>query len=216
MKTYWIKIVLGALAVFAVGMIVASVVRRVGRVATSDDTIDFPLAFIPFRVDGAPLGDLKRVRIVRAAPDSVSHVRLRVELADSLAAVRLRDCILVLADLHHLSRETTFTCATAADTAGRDLVRFGSVQLGPGGEELPFLIPRSEAPAAHASDEGWERAAEYGDSIADVIDERADSIADAAEAFADSVQTLELERADSIRREGVRLADSIRAAGAGI
>lgn len=214
MKSYWVKIVLGALAVFAVGMIIISIAGRVEDVATSDATIDLPLAFLPFRVNGEQLGDLERVRILRAAPDSITHVRLRVGLADSADAARLRHCILILSGLDNLSNRTTFTCATPADTVGRDLVGFGSVQLGQGGEELPFLIPRSEAPGAHASDQSWERAAEYGDSIAEAIEEQADSIADAAEAVADSVASVELERADSIRSEGMRLADSVRA-GAG-
>ena len=216
MRSYWIKIVLGALAVFAVGMIVARLVGRVRQVATSDDTIEFPLAFIPFRVDGTPLGDLQRVRVIRAAPDRVSSVHLRAELHDSLSVGRLRDCILVIRDVEHLDNHTTFECATAADTVGQDLVAFGTIELRGSGEALPFLLPRSAAGPAHASDAGWERAAEYGDSIADAIDARADSIADAAEALADSLHTIEMERADSIREDGVRRADSVRAAGVSV
>jgi hypothetical protein len=215
MRNYWVKIILGALAVFAVGMIVATGIRRVERAATTSETIEFPLAFIPFRVDGARLGEMKRVRIMRAAPDTVQSVHLRVALHDSLAAARLGDCLLVIRDVENLNEHTSFECAAAADTAGQDLVAFGTVQLGEGGAELPFLVPRSAAGPAHASDDSWERAAEYGDSIAEAIDERADSIADAAEAFADSLQTLEMERADSIRADGVRRADSVRAAGLG-
>ena len=215
MTSYWIKIVLGALGVFVVGMIVARMVRRVERAATSNETIEFPLAFIPFRVDGAQLGELRRVRIVRAAPDTVSSVHLRVELADSSAAATLRDCILVIRDVENLNNRTSFECAASADTAGQDLVAFGTIELGRGGEELAFLLPRAAAGAAHASDDNWERAAEYGDSVADAIDERADSIASAAEALADSLHTVEMERADSIRAEGVRRADSVRSAGIG-
>lgn len=215
MRNYWVKIVLGALAVFAVGMIVTRIIGRVRRVATTNESIEFPLAFIPFRVDGTPLGELKRVRVMRAAPDTVTSVHLRVELRDTLSVSQLRDCILVIRDVQHLNERTTFECATAADTARQDLVAFGTVEFGRGGEELQFLIPRSEAGPAHASDAGWERAAEYGDSIADAIEERADSIADAAETLADSLQTIEMERADSIREEGMRRADSVRSARSG-
>lgn len=219
MKNYWIRIVLGALAVFALGMLVVRVVGRVREVAESAEEIEFPLAFLPFRLDGADLGELKRVRIVRATPDSVEAVHLRIELHDSVAADRLANCILVVRDVQHIDEHTTFTCAAAADTARENLVRFGTVRVGAGGEAFPFLIPRHELASAHGSEAEWERAAEFGDSIAEAAAERADSltevadsIAEAAEAFADSIQAVQLERADSIRREGQRLADSIRAA----
>ena len=215
MRNYWIKIVLGALAVFAVGMIVAKGIGRVKHAATTSGTIEFPLAFIPFRVNDTALGDLKRVRIHRAAPDTVRSVDLRVELHDSLALARLQDCILVIHDVENLNNRTTFECAAAADTAGQDLVPFGMIEVRGTGAEFPFLLPRSAAGPAHASDAGWERAAEYGDSIADAIEERADSIAEAAEMMADSLRTIEMERADSIREEGMRRADSVRSAGVG-
>ena len=213
MRNYWVKIVLGALAVFGVGMLVTAVIRRVKHVATSAETIEFPLAFIPFRVNDTALGDLKRVRIHRAAPDTVRGVDLRVAVHDSLSLTRLRDCILVIRDVERLDEHSTFECASPDDTVGADLVAFGTIQMPDLGEELPFLLPRAAAGPAHASDDAWERAAEYGDSIADAIDERADSIADAAEMLADSLHTREMERADSIRSEGMRRADSVRAAG---
>ena len=213
MRNYWLKIVLGALAVFAVGMIITSIVRRVKHVATSDETIEFPLAFIPFKVDGERLGELKRVRVIRATPDSVAAIHLRAELDDTTAAARLRDCILVIRDVEHIDEQSTFECVASADTAGQDLVAFGTVRLGTAGQTVPLLLPRAQVGHAHTSDEGWERAAEYGDSIAEAIDDRADSIAEAAEMLADSVHTVEMERAESIRAEGVRRADSVRAAG---
>ena len=212
MRSYWIKIVLGALAVFAVGMIITTIIRRVRHVAESSPTIEFPLAFVPFRLDGERVGELRHVRIMRATPDSVTGVHVRVELADSATAQRIEECILVLHDLQHIDNRTTFACAAAADTARQDLVPFGTVQLGRGGAERPFLVPRSEVTAAHGTEAGWERASEYGDSVADAIEERADSAAEAAEALADSLSEMEMQRADSIRAEGLRLADSIRAA----
>ncbi len=234
MKNYWIRIALGALVVFALGMIVVSVVRRIRTVATTDGDIVFPLAFVPFRVDGTRLGEFKRVRVVRAAPDSVDHIELRVALDDTAAAAPLRDCVLVLNELQNIElSRTTFVCASAADTIGQDLVPFGRLEL-PAGEDVTFLVPRREVYAAGHDYGSWERAAEYGDSVAEAAAERADSIAEAADARADSladaasaladsiadvhlqradsIRTIELRRADSIREAGLRLADSVRAA----
>lgn len=225
MKSYWIKIILGALAVFAVGMVLVRLVGQVREVAETDADIAFPIAFVPLRIDGHRVGELRRVRIVRAAPDSVESVHLRADLDDSVSAARVQQCILVLHEVQHIDAKTaTFACAAAADTARQDLVPFGTVTLGPTGTEVPFLVPRSEVGAAHASGGAeWERVAEYGDSIAEAAQYRADSIAEAAEMMADSIaelhmqradsiQEVELQRADSIREAGLRLADSLRQA----
>jgi hypothetical protein len=206
-------------------MVIATAIRRVGNVAHSDSDIEFPLAFIPLRLDGERLGEFRRVRIVRSAPDQVEHIHLRAELDDSAAVSRLAECILVLHDLEHIdANRASFACATPADTARQDLVPFGTLTLAPTRTELPFLVPRHQVGAAHASgEEAWERASEYGDSIAEAAEYRADSIAEAAQAMADSIaelhmhradsiRELELHRADSIREAGLRLADSLRAA----
>ena len=60
MRTYWLRILLGALAVFAVGMIGVTFARRtrdkVNAVVTGSGPLSIPLPFVPFELEGSKLG----------------------------------------------------------------------------------------------------------------------------------------------------------------
>ena len=64
MRNYWFKILLGALGIFAVGMIGVAIVRsgvaKVNSVVHSDEPITIPLGLVPFAIAG------ERLRIVAA------------------------------------------------------------------------------------------------------------------------------------------------------
>ena len=88
MRTYWLRILLGALAVFAVGMIGLTFARRtrdtVTAVVTGSGPLSIPLPFVPFELEGNKLGRLERLVVNREAPKKVSSVDLEVKLDDSL------------------------------------------------------------------------------------------------------------------------------------
>ena len=90
MRNYWFKILLGALGIFAVGMIGVAIVRsgvaKVNSVVHSDEPITIPLGLVPFAIAGERLGKLDHVTLYRESPDQVSEVELTVNLADSLLA----------------------------------------------------------------------------------------------------------------------------------
>lgn len=141
---YWIKIVAGMLVVFAIGAFAVRGVHRGESFLASNSAISVPLLSAPFRLDGARLGALRRLRIERSAPKEVSGFALTVKLDDSTTLDRLGHCQLAILDANHIDNHTTFTCVDAADTS-LALVPFGSVIFQPGDHEQSLLVPRSFA-----------------------------------------------------------------------
>jgi hypothetical protein len=232
MRSYWLRILLGALAVFAIGMIGVSLFRRgrakVTAVVAGNGPITIPLPFVPFQLDGNKLGTVERLVVNREAPKKVSSVDLEVKLGDSLVAHGLAGCRLAAnlesdsakpgdLNLHmnHAGERPFFFCAKS-DSA---LVPFGTVTLQPGDVTVPLLVPQSLADELRSGQ--W--AEDHADS-ADAVAERAESLADAAQDMADSIEEAHRDKAreatrlansrlgDSLRAEGLRRADSARRA----
>lgn len=221
MKRYWFKIVLGALGIFAVGMIVVTAIRkatnqvRVYRDTAAPISIPFPLGIVPFRLDGDKLGTVEHLTLLRDSPEGISNIRLVIKVADSIARGRLANCMLVVNDVEHFDNRTTFTCQ-GADTAGLQLVPYGQVDLEGAGTTLPLLLPasavadlRSEA-TSDQIEARIDSISEAADAMADSLSEVADSITEANMERADSIREAAMEKADSIRQAALRMADSIR------
>ncbi len=231
MKNYWLRIGLGALAVFGVGMILVTLVRkgesRVRTVVNSTDPITIPLAFIPFSLGGQRLGTLKEVVLERSSPHRVNQVRLRVKLDDSASAARLAGCRLA-ADFdwdkspqgvsvsHQRYEKGTFRCIKG--DASHYLVKYGTVTLDPPGLSVPLLIPSDVADDLRkgdfndaAADSAAAIAETRADSLSEAFDARADSLEQMGESLAQRVEEQSQVRADSIRRAVARTLDSLRA-----
>ena len=221
MKSYWVKIALGALGIFAIGMLVVTMIRKArNQVRVYTDTsapisIPFPFGIMPFRLDGARLGTIEHLTLLRDSPQGISNVRVRVKLADSVESSRLANCMLVVTDVEHFDERTTFTCQNA-DTAGLELVPYGEVELEGTGSIYPLLLPaqavadlRSETASTDIEARG-DSIAEAADALADSLSEMADSITQANMEMADSIRHAAREKADSIRDAAYRMADSIR------
>ena len=221
MKSYWFKIVLGALGIFAIGMVIVTGIRkaknqvRVYSETSEPISIPFPFGIVPFRLDGTRLGTVEHLTLLRDSPQGISNIRLVVKLADSVESSRLASCILVVTDVEHLDNRTTFQCQ-GSDTAGMQLVPYGQIELEGGGETFPLLLPASaveELRSEHASDEMESRIdsiSNAAEAIADSLPEVADSITEANMEMADSIRDAAREKADSIREAAHRMADSIR------
>jgi hypothetical protein len=223
MRSYWIRILLGAFAIFCVGMVGVTMVRhtkdKVAAVVTGTGPLSIPLPFAPFQLDGNKLGRVERLVVNRDAPKKVSSVDLQVKLDDSLVAQGLAGCRLAAnvesdsskprdVNLHvnRLNDRNFFFCAR--NDSG--FVEFGSVHLTPGDVTVPLLIPESLADRLKSGDWGDEE--DQADS-ADVLAERADSIANRAEEMADSIAAVHEQKAEKIRAIQSRLGDSLRAEG---
>ena len=194
MRNYWFKILLGALGIFAVGMIGVAIA-------------------------GERLGKLDHVTLYRESPDQVSEVELTVNLADSLLAQGLSGCRLV-ADIEGENRESgvnirvgkdstdqnAFACLTG-DSTPPDFEEFGTAIFNPGEVEVPLLLPVSLVAELQSLDFDHEPAG--ADSLGQ-INVPGDSIAAKVEREIDSAM-LGRRPGESRRAATRRFADSIRA-----
>ena len=80
MTRYWLKITLGALLIFAIGMAinfgVRKGVRTVHTVVETADPITIPIRFATFRVDGVALGKLRELKLLRTSPKQISSAEV--------------------------------------------------------------------------------------------------------------------------------------------
>lgn len=232
MRSYWLRILLGAFAVFCIGMIGVSMFRhgraKVAEVVTGTGPLTIPLPFVPFQLDGDKLGMVERLVVNRDAPKKVSSLDLEVKLDDSLLAQGLAGCRLAAnlesdsakqpgdrtVHLNGMKDRPFFFCAKS-DSA---LVPFGTVTLQPGGVTVPLLVPETLAETMRSGH--WGNEADSTDALA----ARAESLADHAQELADSIQEAQRDRereatrlvrsrmGDSLRAEGRRRADSVHRA----
>ena len=223
MRNYWFRILLGALGIFAVGMIGVSIVRgginKVHSVVEGDGPITVPLGLVPFVLAGERLGKLDHVTLHRESPNHVSGVELTVNLGDSLLAQGLSGCRLVAniegddkergVDIR-LGRDSlernAFSCL-AGDSTPPELVEYGTAIFNPGEVEVPLLLPAELVTELQSLDFGHDSVA--GDSLGG-INVPTDSIAAQVERDLDSA--MGPRRPGESRREATRrFADSIRA-----
>ncbi len=159
MTRYWIKIVLGALLIFAIGMAVWFGVRKgvttVHTVFETSDPISIPLKFVTFRVDGASLGRLEQLKLLRTAPKAIAGVEITVRTDSAAAADRLRNCTMRIDDVEHIDEHTTFVCVAAGDPgASGSFVPFGQVLVQGTDIALPLFLPA--AAVKDLQHQGWQ------------------------------------------------------------
>ncbi len=216
MRKYWLRILIGAFAIFAIGMIGVTLVRtgiaKVNSVVDSDDPLTIPLAFVPFVLNGERLGNLEEVVINRDTPRQVRSVELEIDLSDSLLALGLSGCRLT-ANFESDPREpglnirtshrdrNAFSCLPG-DSTPAGLVEFGEAIFQPGEVRVPLYLQQELVTELH------EALAE--DSTA--AESRTDSLAELAELRSDSAVEALAENAGSLGRAGRRLGDSLREA----
>jgi hypothetical protein len=190
MQRYWLRISLGALAVFAIGMFGISMYRKgVEKVATltsSADPINIPLAMMPFQLDGSRLGRIEKVQIRRDAPKRISGVGLVVQLAEATAAEAVPEaCVLTIA--HQVDDHgPQFHCANPADSLADSLTRFGDVRFEPGAVVRHFYLPghvieewragRSELMSANGHDHATQAARRAARTVITVDSDSGDTL----------------------------------------
>ena len=154
MRSYWLRILLGAFAVFAIGMLGITMVRRgrnkVEAVFAGAGPLTIPTPFVPFQLGGDKLGTIDHLVVNREAPKKVSSIELQVKLDDPLVAQGLAGCRLaanvesdstkphdINIHVNRLNEKAFFFCA-ASDSGFEE---FGSVVLIPGDITVPLLVP---------------------------------------------------------------------------
>ena len=198
MRSYWLKIIVGACAVFLVGYAGVFAIRKTGTkirsITESSDPVSIPLAFLPFTLDGEKAGTFKGIRLDRDAPKSLNGITLRVALGDSADPARIQACLITLeGNGHDFDLERGFRCVKPG-TADSLLVPFGEVRFSVRhGEE--FTVPLVLDSAAVAD------MRESGDAdIQAAVGADAEARAEAATQRADSITRAVNERVDSIVR----------------
>lgn len=229
MRNYWLRIFLGAFAIFALGMVGVTLVRRgvakVNSVVDSDEPLNIPLAFIPFVLSGERLGTLDHVQVLRDSPRQVRSVELAVELDDSLLAQGLAGCRLATnfeserkgggtgIDIRTVDRDkSTFWCLEG-DSVPTGLVEFGQAVFEPGEIRVPLYLQQelvTELRQGFASDSATAMTEAQADSLAALVEQKTDS-AMAGMRLADSLRRGGRRLGDSLRREALRQLDSVRA-----
>jgi hypothetical protein len=231
MRNYWLRILVGAVAIFSVGMVGVTLARqgmgRVRGVVHGSGPITLPMGFVPFKLDGQKLGTLGKVVLLRTAPKRISAVELEIKLRDSVMARGLEGCRLAANfDAKHNHRGAdvnvgplstgVFSCFHGNDSTAQ-LQEFGRAIFQPGSVSVPLLLPNDivddhkEGNFDSGDEDSAPSAAQAkADSIAEAADEMADSITAAVEQRTDSIAGRSERLVDSLRIEGERRADSTR------
>jgi hypothetical protein len=220
MRNYWLRILVGAVAIFSVGMVGVTLARhgihRVRGVVEGSGPITVPVAFVPFKLDGERIGTIRRIKINRLAPKTVSSVNILVDLADSVRWTRLERCILVAEGFERLNSETTVTCSTPDDTAGEDLALVGDITVARGGHSFKLLMPRdairelTDSEVVFVGEDSGSVAGRRGDSIAEAAERMTDSILEAKRPALESLGVNVPRRPAAARKSNHRVADSVR------
>jgi hypothetical protein len=217
MRNYWLRIILGAVAVFCVGMVGVTLARQgighVRGVVEGSGPISVPVPFLPFKLDGEKIGTIQRIKINRNAPNQVRSVDVTVHLADSVSPGRLDPCILVAQGYQDINSETTVLCSDAEDTIGEDLTAVGAVNLSRTNRSFRLYMPREDLRELTDSEVVF-----VGEDSAAPLGRRTDSIINAAERLTDSMletkrptlESLGVEVPRHPRPPRPRLADSLR------
>ena len=146
---YWIRIALGMLAIFAVGMLINCGLmhgkRHVTELVEGTGPVNVPLLGMAFRLNDEKVGGISRLQLLRSQPRRVDSAIVTVKLNDVMFADRFADCRLTVRDGHNLNDKTSFFCAQPADSAAMDLVPFGHVVLMPSGQQVAMWVPASVA-----------------------------------------------------------------------
>jgi len=151
MRRYWVRIALGALLIFGVGLAGLAAVRKgtaqvKSFLATAASRLPLKFANIGFQLDGRHLGEISGLDIVRNDPTEIGRVTGHVELTDPEAIEKLSDCTLTLDDVRHLNGHSSFSCAEATDLDSGRLQQVGEFIFQPGKLTRPLYLP-SEAVA---------------------------------------------------------------------
>jgi hypothetical protein len=192
MRSYWAKILLGAVAIFGVGYgavwVVRTQVARVKHTIESADPIRIPLAFVPFVLDGAQVGTLRGLEILRTAPKSVSEVHIRVRAKDDALAERFAGCRLTTLSAGSFDPAEGFRClaGTAGDSA---LIPFGDVTM-EFPSQAPVVLPLllDSAAVADLSDRPEGAIGELGRQEGEIARAQAESAGAEARRMGDSIR----------------------------
>jgi hypothetical protein len=147
---YWTGVLIGMLAIFGVGMLVARGIDRGKALFTRKYPAALTLLNEGMRVDGHRVGEIQRVQFLRSEPGRVDSTLLTVNSGESGDTVLLAHCALWISNHDQVfGSGTRFYCASHADSASMQLVPFGHVLVLPDSHEVALYVPEEMAERAH-------------------------------------------------------------------
>jgi hypothetical protein len=156
MNRYWLRIALGVLLVFALGLSGMAAVRR-GKtevrhfLATAGARIPLQLANLKFRFEGRTVGRVTGIDIKRIDAEDTGTITLKVRLSDAADLASFGGCTFTIDDVGHLDR-TGFRCADKSELDAGDLVRTGEMVFEPGTLTRPLYLRAGEVSRWRHSD----------------------------------------------------------------
>jgi hypothetical protein len=145
MRPLWTRILIGAVAIFVVGILVVTQTRKgVAKVketlaANWSGSAELASELGEMRLDGMPVGSIQRFQIRPGPAERAMVVTLAV---DDAAAARLADCEAVVGASGDLFDKDELRCAASPESEG--YARYGTIVLSDPGRELP-LFGRADA-----------------------------------------------------------------------
>lgn len=149
MNRYWLRIVLGAVLIFGLGMTAMAMARRGTRhfrsvLASVGGQIPTKLANLPVRLDGRVLGRIERLEVDRRNQAEIGRVRVTVRLDDPGLLDRLTRCDLVTDDARRLADGGSFQCVDPGMLSHTGYVRFGEITFEPGSLTRAVYLPEAD------------------------------------------------------------------------
>jgi hypothetical protein len=171
MRSLWTKIGFGALAVFLCGMMLITLGRQAKTAAAealstalqSDEfsKVVSAASDIPFTLDGARLGTVRRASIRRDESGALPEVNLIVDLHDASDVRVLRSCTLVPEGDRDFDFDRGFTCA---EGLSGDLVDIGRIHFEPVDLDRPLRVQPTVAHDLRQGDP-FEATADLGGAV---------------------------------------------------
>jgi hypothetical protein len=144
MKRYWTRITLGALSIFALGMLAVSAGRQ-GVEHVKQHVMEHGLNLeswvAPFQVDNRRLGTLTKVAMDPDRSRKFPFINLTVALDPAVESTGLGECTLLASDAESLKGEGLHCISGLSRDS---LVEMGAVTFEPSGEVLGLYVPASQ------------------------------------------------------------------------
>jgi len=151
MDRYWVRIGVGAAAVFCVGFVGITVAKKgVAELKTAAwgpvqrILQDVPRHLLNFRLEGRRVGQVRSIDVSNEGEWTPKSVAMTVQLDRQADLDLISDCSLATEEFEHGRNEVNFRCASAEDIDDDHLVQIGEIRFQPADVVRPLLVARHD------------------------------------------------------------------------
>lgn len=146
MRNLWVRIGLGAALVFGAGMFFIALGRQIKTNVTTalkeGGRISIPLAMLPFHVNQAKVGSIRRIDVENGTAGRPRRLEIRVRVNDPATLDQYANCLFQIDAPDH---QGFFGCIPEDSPEAVGLVRIGELTMDPGGVTRPIVISSARA-----------------------------------------------------------------------